>query len=281
MPFTSIEVSLVIFVILVGIGIAGFFASARPYNIFVESWRQAFVTILRQPGLFFAAWLIFAIQELVPPMSFLVAWSSGLIQIGLLIAFHALTTYLLARIALRLHRGLIHGEWRPVITTGARARRMGFYVLLCWAVIGVLKHPPLPGSPVPYEQFVRGAVMLSYALGFIATAGLALVGPAASLDERRPIRTSLRTAWREPVSILVIIIGISLQIGFVMEGANLALSHFPQVGDLRLLAAPIIWAFMALVLFMSEFSLVMFLTRVWEDRYEEDTRNAAHNFNWT
>ncbi|QEN85715.1 hypothetical protein FZC33_05635 [Labrys sp. KNU-23] len=281
MPPLPIEVSLVIFVILVAIGIAGFFASSRPYNIFAESWRQAFVTILRQPGLFLAAWLIFAIQELVPPLSFLVAWPSGLVQIGALVAFHALMTYLLARVALRLHRGLIHGEWRPIIPTGARARRMGFYVLLCWAVIGMLKHPPLPSSPMPYEQLVRGAVLLSYALGFLATAGLALVGPAASLDERRPIRTSLRTAWREPISILVIIIGIGLQIGFVMEGANLALSHYPQIGELRLVAAPIVWAFMALVLFMSEFALVIFLTRVWEDRYEENTRDAAHNFNWT
>ncbi|MDZ5454223.1 hypothetical protein [Labrys sp. ZIDIC5] len=281
MPSPSIEVSLVVFVILVGIGIAGFFASSRPYNIFAESWRQAFATILRQPGLFLAAWLIFAIQELVPPMSFLVAWSSGLVQIGLLIAFHALTTYLLARIALRLHRGLILDEWRPVLATGARARRMGFYVLLCWAIIGLLKHPPLPNPPVPHEQLVRAAVLLSYALGFMATIGLALVGPAASLDERQPIRTSLRTVLREPISMLVIIIGISLQIGLVMEGANLALSHYPQIGDMRLLAAPIIWAFMALVLFMSEFALVIFLTRMWEDRYEEDTRNAAHNFNWT
>ncbi|MGO4339994.1 hypothetical protein AB4037_34465, partial [Labrys sp. KB_33_2] len=96
MPPLPIEVSLVIFVILVGIGIAGFFASSRPYNIFVESWRQAFLTIIHQPGLFFAAWLIFAIQELVPPVSFLVAWPSGLVQIGLLVAFHAMTTYLLA-----------------------------------------------------------------------------------------------------------------------------------------------------------------------------------------
>ncbi|MFC2251035.1 hypothetical protein ACETRX_15515 [Labrys portucalensis] len=281
MPSLPIEVSLIIFVILVAIGIAGFFASSRPYNIFAESWRQACVTIIRQPGLFLAAWLIFAVQEVVPPLSFLVAWPSGLVQIGLLVAFHALTTYLLARVALRLHRGLVHGEWRPIIPTGARARRMGFYVLSCWAVIGLLKHPPLPGSPAPHEQLVRGAVLLSYALGFMATAGLALVGPAASLDEPRPIWTSLRTAWREPISILVIIIGIGLQIGFVMEGANLLLGHYPQIGELRLVAAPVVWAFMALILFMSEFALVIFLTRVWEDRYEEDTRSAAHNFNWT
>ncbi|PRH89228.1 hypothetical protein C5L14_01135 [Labrys okinawensis] len=281
MPSPSIEVSLIIFVILMAIGIAGFFASSRPYNIFAESWRQAGMTIIRQPVLFLAAWLIFAVQELVPPMSFLVAWPSGLVQVGLLIAFHAMTTYLLARIALRLHRGLIHDEWRPVFPTGGRARRMGFYVLVCWAVIGLLKHPPLPGAPVAHEQLVRGAILLSYALGFMATAGLALVGPAASLDERRPIRTSLRTALREPITLLVIIIGISLQIGLVMEAANLALSRYPQIGGFRLLAAPVVWAFMALVLFMSEFALVIFLTRVWEDRYEEDTRNAAHNFNWT
>ncbi|WP_448956414.1 hypothetical protein [Labrys neptuniae] len=281
MPSPPIELSLIVFVILVGIGIAGFFASSRPYNIFAESWRKALVTVVRQPVLFLAAWLIFACQEVVPPASFLVTWPSGLTQIGLVIAFQALMTYLLARVALRLHRGIIHEEWSPVWPTGARARRMGFFVLACWAVIGVLKHPPLPSAPVPHEQLVRAAILLSYALGFLATAGLALVGPAASLDERRPIRTSLQTALREPISILVIIVGISLQIGFAMGGANLLVSNYSQIGDLRMLAAPIVWAFMALILFMSEFSLVIFLTRVWEDRYEEDTRNAAHNFNWT
>ena len=128
---------------------------------------------------------------------------------------------------------------------------------------------------------MRMAVLVSYALGFLATAGLALVGPAASLDERRPIRTSLRTALREPISVLVIIIGVSLQIGFVVELANLALSHCQDISILRYLAPPIVWAFMALVLFMSEFALVIFLTRAWEDRYEADTRGAAHNFRWT
>lgn len=281
MPSPSIEISLIIFVILVGIGVLGFFASSRPYNILGESWRQTFATIRRRPGLFLAAWLFFAIQETVPPATFLIAWPFGLLQVGVLLVFYATMTYLLAHIALRLHRGLILGEWSPLLPTGARARRMGFYVLLCWAVIGLLKHPPLPNSPLSHDLIMRGILLSSSALSLAATVGFAVVGPAASLDERRPIRTSLRTALQDPVSLLVIIIGVSMQIGLVMEVARLALSNYSQIGDLRMLAAPIVWAFMALILFMSEFSLVIFLTRVWEDRYEEDTRNAAHNFNWT
>jgi len=281
MSSPPIEIALIYLVVLIGIAIGGFFSSSRPYNILAESWRQALATTRYKPWLFFFAWLIFAAQEMMPHATFLVSWSSGFVQVAALVLFQAIATYLLAHIAFRLHRGLIHDEWVPLIPRGRYARRMALYVVLCWAVIGLLKHPPLPLPPVPHERTFQAVVLFCYGLGFVATAALAVVGPAASLDERRPIHTSIRTALREPIAILVIIISISILISLVVEGLNFALGLYPDLPMLRLAAAPLIWGFMAFILFMSEFALVIFLTRVWEDRYEEDTRRALHNFNWT
>ena len=266
---------------IIGLAIAGFFSSPRPYNIVGESWRQSVACLRARPILFAYAWGLFALQEIMPLLLSYAPWPQAWQLLAILLAIQTAVIYALAHVALRLHRGLILGEWAPGVTWGRRERRMALYVVLVWLAISALRHVLIPAPPTISEaafQYLAAAIAF---LSFLAKAALVLTGPAASLDDPRPLSRAVRSFLREPVAILLIV----LAIGFLGDIANDILRLF-----VRPLSASLMFQFaldlvvvsmMAFVLFLSEFAIVIALTRIWEDHYEPETRRAAHNFTWS
>jgi len=278
MPF---EVALATFVALVGIGLGAFFSSARPYNIIAESWKQTLATVRCRPRLFAYAWGVFAIREAALFALSSTQWPSVWLFIAARAALQAFVIYVLAHIALRLHRGLILGEWAPGVTVGRRERRMALYVVLCWLIVGALTYPPIPPPPLLSAMAFKSVGLVFSCLAFLAKAALALTGPAASLDDPKPLTRSVRSFAREPVAILLIIVALEFMVDTSGEAIGLFLRAYLDSPTIRLILEPFVLALMAFVLLFSEFALVIALTRIWEDHFEPETRAAAHNFNWT
>ena len=274
------EIALVALAGVIGLALAGFYASARPYNILAESARRTFACLRERPTLFAWACALFAAQEAAPPLlSYLPA--PPLAIYAALLAAQTLVVYALAHVALRLHRGLILGEWAPGVTWGRREHRMAAYVTICWLALGAFRMILIPAPPtisLAAYQYAGAALAL---LAFVLKAALALTGPAASLDDPKPIARALRSFARQPAALLLIVVGIGFFGDIGNDVFKLFLRPLSPAPAFQIGLDIIVIALMALLMFIAEFSVALALTRIWEDHYEADTRAAAHNFNWS
>ncbi len=273
------EIALLSLFGMICVAVAAAFALERPYNIVAESWRQTTSLLLRRPSLFFAALAIFALRAVLS-FGLMRAPVNVLSKFAINIILQACIIIALAHVALRLHRGLIRNEWLSVFTSGRREWRMAFYVLCCWALLGVVGGLPLPAPPMVSKDMAGlMGVSLSMIVVFLKSA-LLLGGPAASLDEPHPLRRALDSFRRAPVSMfaLILITGfLGDTIGETMNALRF-FTHGSQV--VFFLSRPLVLFAQTFLFALSEFALVILLTRICEDRYELETRNAAHNFNW-
>ena len=158
---------------------------------------------------------------------------------------------------------------------------MAVYVVLCWLAIGAFRHILVPAPPsISVAAFQYLGAVIGF-LSFVMKAALALTGPAASLDDPKPLSRAIRSFARQPAALLL----VAVAIGFFGDIANEVFKLFIR----PLSPSPIfqvsldilVVCMMAFILFVSEIAVVIALTRIWEDHYEPDTRAAAHNFNWS
>jgi hypothetical protein len=271
-----------IFVVLcVGaLGVVAFFSGIRPYGVIRESWRQTFLAARDHTRLVVWALLAFSALEIANPLIVRFLRVDPRIVALTLVLVQGVVLYLLAHIAYRLHRGLIYREWRPGLTFGRRERRMALYVLFAWALTAAIGHAPVPASPsVPPELGWAIGLALSI-VAFAIKVALALVGPAASLDDPAPLRRSMASLRREPAGILTIVVAIVVMLQIVEQAFRLGIEAFADVRFLPWMVAPALAIAFACVFILAEFALVIALTRTWEDVYEPETRHAAHNLDW-
>ena len=274
------EIALVALAAILGLGIAGFYASPRPYNILAESWLRAVECLRRRPALFAWACGLFAAQEIAPLLISHAPAPPWSLYAALLVA-QTVVIYALAHVALRVHRGLILGEWAPGVSWGRREHRMAMYVVLCWLAIGAFRHILIPAPPAISPAAFQYAGAVIALLSFVMKAALALTGPAASLDDPRPVSRAVRSFVRQPVGVSLVV----MTIGFAADLANEAFKLFLRpLSDSPLFQVSldcVVVGLMAFLLLLSEFAVAIALTRIWEDHYEPDTRSSAHNFNWS
>jgi len=274
------EIALVALAGIIGLALAGFYASPRPYNILTESARRTFECLRRRPALFAWACGLFAAQEVAPALiSYLPA--PPLAIYAALLAAQTVIIYALAHVALRLHRGLILGEWAPGVTWGRREHRMAAYVTLCWLALGAFRLILIPAPPTISQAAYQYAGAVLAFLALVMKAALALTGPAASLDDPRPISRALRSFMRQPVALLLIVVAVGFFGDLGNDAFKLFLRPLSPSPVFQVALDVVVIGLMALLLFLSEFAVALALTRIWEDHYEADTRGAAHNFGWS
>ncbi|MDE2579133.1 MAG: hypothetical protein KGL46_10030 [Hyphomicrobiales bacterium] len=276
-----IELALVAVVLLAGVAVAAFFAPARPYNILRESARIALRLIAQRPLLYLFALALFIVQQ-AAPLALAQAFALGEwtpIVIGAVL--QGALIYVLAHIAYRLHRGVIFREWKPGVTWGRAENRMGLWVLGGWAAVAALRNFPIPPPPVLSLTTAQIAAGIVVVLVFVLKAALALVGPAASLGDPAPLSRSIASFRQEPASVLAIIIGIGLAADLGVSLIFMLPQHLPKDMLVDLAIRALLVCLMTFVFVLSEIALVIALTRIWEDHYDSDTRNAAHNFDWS
>ncbi|MDR3424158.1 MAG: hypothetical protein P4M13_03640, partial [Alphaproteobacteria bacterium] len=97
------------------------------------------------------------------------------------------------------------------------------------------------------------------------------------LDDPKPLRRSIASVYLEPVAAFSLVMMIRLGVELLNQGFGLLPAEPLGLAILRA-AITLVAATFAYIL--SEFALVILLTRIWEDRYEPETRYAAHNLNW-
>lgn len=248
----------------------------RPYNIIGESWRQTILLLRARPQWLSYAFFLYLVQMILSALLFS-APISVLSKIASSIAVQAVVVFALAHIALRLHRGLICDEWPRFPLLGARERRMALYVLLCSAIIGVAGHLPLPVISAEISAILGNLVSV---LILLTHAALATCGPAASLDDPQPLRRAIASFRRAPVTVLTVVFVFQF-IGETIGQILTVAYHFS--GDawiVGLLSRPVTLLAQTFFFAMSEFALVILLTRIWENQYEPETRYAAHNLGW-
>ena len=248
----------------------------RPYNIIGESYRQTVLLLRTRPQWLFYSFVIYLVQMILP-IGLFSAPISVVGKIAGSIVLQALFIFVLAHIALRLHRGLIRDEWPSFPISGARERRMALYVLLCWAIVGVVGQLPFPVISEDISAVLGTLVSL---LTLATKAALATCGPAASLDDPQPLRRAIASFRRAPVTVLTVVFVFQFigdTIGQVFAVADHFSGHAWIVG---LLSRPVTLVAQTFFFAMSEFALVILLTRIWENQYEPETRYAAHNLGW-
>jgi len=277
MPPLPFIVTIIVLLALAALGVAAGVSAPAPYGIIRESWRQTLDVFRYRSLLPLFAFALFFVQIAAPLAINLYPPENQWVAAAFLVLAQALVTYALAHVAYRLHRGLIYGEWAAGLSFGARERRMALYVLASWFFVTILSHLPIPAPPLiaPAVAPILGAALWLQA--FVVKVLFALIGPAASLDDPKPLRRSIASVWREPAAIFAIVVIVQLTLTFLnavfslATGASLGLAILR--GGITLLATTFFYI-------LSEFALVIVLTRVWEDQYEPETRYAAHNLNW-
>lgn len=267
-------------VVLIVVGVATAVSGLRPYGIIAQSARQAIDVVRFRSRLALVALSLFVLQAAAPRLIVRFSTSNLWGVVAILFLVEALSIYALAHVAFRLHRGLIYGEWRQGLTWGGRERRMAIYVLCGWALVTVIGHLPIPAPPWIAPALAPLFAAALSVCAFLAKMLLALMGPAASLDDPKPLRRSISSVAHEPAGVFAVVAMMRLMLalltlvfGLVVEmSSGVAIARWGAVG-LSLVAA-------TYVFILSEFALVIALTRTWEDHYEAETRYAAHNVTW-
>jgi hypothetical protein len=277
MPTLPFDVTIVVLLGIAALGVAAVLSAPKPYGIILESWRQSVDLLRLRSRLALYVLGLFIVQLGAPLLIALHPPKNPWIAAGFLVCVQSLVIYALAHVGYRLHRGLIYNEWQAGVSWGARERRMALYVLVSWFVTIALARLPIPAPPFvgPVWMAIIGAAM--WLLTFVVKVFLALVGPAASLDDPKPLRQSIASVFREPVAVFSLVMMIRLGVELLNQAFGLLPAGPLGLAILRA-AITLIAATFAYIL--SEFALVILLTRVWEDRYEPETRYAAHNLNW-
>lgn len=277
MPTLPFDVTIVVLLGITALGVAAVLSPPKPYGIILESWRQSVALLRFRSRLALYVLGLFIIQLGAPLLIALHPPKNLWVAAGFLVCVQSLVIYALAHVGYRLHRGLIYHEWQAGVSWGARERRMALYVLACWIVTIALGRLPIPAPALvgPVWTSIIGAVM--WLLTFVVKVLLAMVGPAASLDDPNPLRRSIASVFREPVAAFSLVTMIRLGV----ELLNQAFDLLPaEPLGLAILRAAITLFAATFAYILAEFALVILLTRVWEDRYEPQTRYAAHNLNW-
>src|SRR5271165_5196705 len=261
------------------VGATGVLSELRPFQIVGESARQC-LQLLRDRSrlpLYASGFLTF--QAVAP--SFIALHRVQLwIAIAVVILVQALSVYALAHVAYRLHRGLIYKEWAKGLTWGRQERRMALYVLFGWSLVTLAGNFPVPAAfhRGPTLHLLAG-VTISISV-FILKTFLTLIGPAASLGAPKPLWRSIASVVREPAGIFSLVALIRLMLELLRQVFGLAmgaLAGFEIAQWLIMLASQ---GAMTFLFVLSEFAIVIALTRTWDDHYETETRHAAHNLNW-
>ncbi len=280
MSVAPLAMLMFVLVALAAIAIAAAVSGLRPFDILRQSARLAPEIARLRPRIALSAVGFYSAQQIAPPVIVRYVSSNLFVTLALIVLVQAASVYALAHVAYRLHRGLIYAEWRPGLSWGRRERRMALYVLSGWALIGFISRAPAlaPFRFTPAAALLVGAAVSVLAL-FVKVA-LALMGPAASLDDPAPLRRSIASAAREPAGVFAVVAIaqamltlVSLAFGLIDEWASGVAIAAYGVAALSVIAATYVFA-------VTELALVIALTRAWEDVYEPETRYAAHNAMW-
>jgi hypothetical protein len=277
MPPFQFAVMIFVLLGLAVLGVAAVLSRPGPYGIILESWRQTIELLRYRRRLALYAIGFFIIQQASPPLVALYMSPKLWVGAGILFCVQALVIYALAHVAYRLHRGLIYNEWKEGLTWGDRERRMALYVLASWLVLAILGHMPIPVTPRVSPIFVSIIGKTIWILTFVLKVLLALMGPAASLDDPKPLRRSISSVFRQPVAVFSVVIMIRLIVELMNQAFAMATGESMELLILRGASTLIATTF---VFILAEFALVILVTRIWENRYEPETRHAAHNLNW-
>ena len=275
-PFDALMLALFCLALISATGVL---SELRPFQIVGQGARQCLQLLREGNRLPLYAFVFLTFQELAP--SFIAAHGVQLwTAIGIVILVKSLSVYALAHVAYRLHRGLIYKEWVKGLSWGRQERRMALYVLLGWSLVTLAGNFPMPAAfhRGPTSDLLAG-VMISISV-FILKTFLALIGPAASLGDPKPLRRSISSVVREPAGIFSLVALIRLMLELLRQAFGLAtgaLAGF-EIGQWLIMLAS--QGAMMFLFVLSEFAVVIALTRTWEDHYEDETRHAAHNLDW-
>jgi hypothetical protein len=267
-------------VLVVVLAIAAVLSHVHPYGILRESWRQTIMAARPQWRLFLWALLAFVIMTAAHPLLLRFARPDFRLVTIAHVVIQGVVVYFLAHIAYRIHRGLIHSEWKPGLTFGRRERRMALYVLFVWAVTTTIAHLPIPAPPVIPKEVVPFIGLALWIIAFAVKALLAVAGPAASLDDPAPLRRSIATLRKEPVGALTVVVAVALILQLAEQTFRLVAGLLAGHAKLQWASAASLVGVFTFMFIFAEFALVIVLTRSWEDLYEAETRYAPHNTDW-